>query len=364
MTVDVSFVTSGHDVADARLHRLVAAVHAAGLTTEVRGLGLAVDGPAGSDVHVVPRRSMVGRVVTAVRHASSARGRVLVALDPDSFLTCLAVARLRRRKVVADVHEDYAALLRDRPWARGWRGRVGGLVAAGASRLAAAADLVVVADEHVPPREAPSRLVVTNQPEAAMLPVPTERDEQPRALYVGDVRASRGLFTMVEAVRDAPGWQLDVVGPVAGSDQPRLDEILSDPELGARVRLWGRQPPVVAWQRAEGAWCGFVLLDHTPAFVDALPSKLAEYLCAGLAVVSSDLPRQAEVVERSGAGVVIASGPGQADAVADQLRRWSDDPSDLDARRDAARAWRDHSMATEPYAVFAQRVRGLAAPRH
>jgi len=35
---------------------------------------------------------------------------------------------------------------------------------------------------------------------------------------VGDVRASRGLHTMVEAVLAAPPWRLDIVGPVAPGD--------------------------------------------------------------------------------------------------------------------------------------------------
>ncbi|NUR30435.1 MAG: hypothetical protein HOV83_32045, partial [Catenulispora sp.] len=37
--VDVSIITGGHDVADARLHRLAAALRRAGLAVEVIGLG-------------------------------------------------------------------------------------------------------------------------------------------------------------------------------------------------------------------------------------------------------------------------------------------------------------------------------------
>ena len=45
---DVSLVTSGHDVADARLHRLVAALTDSGLTVEVIGLGDPAAAPAWS----------------------------------------------------------------------------------------------------------------------------------------------------------------------------------------------------------------------------------------------------------------------------------------------------------------------------
>ncbi|MDN5789426.1 MAG: glycosyl transferase, partial [Micrococcales bacterium] len=122
--VDVSIVTSGHDVADARLHRVAAALQATGLCVQVLGLGDPADGPLGAEVSTAQRGSLARRSHTAYRHARSARGKVLLALDPDSLMTCLAVGRLRGRAVVADVHEAYAALLRDRAWARGWRGRV------------------------------------------------------------------------------------------------------------------------------------------------------------------------------------------------------------------------------------------------
>ena len=89
MPVDVSFVTSGHDVADARLHRLAAAARRVGLTVEVLGLGSAQDAPSAEHVTATPRGSFVRRALLATRYAGAARGRVLIALDPDSPATVL-----------------------------------------------------------------------------------------------------------------------------------------------------------------------------------------------------------------------------------------------------------------------------------
>ena len=129
------------------------------------------------------------------------------------------------------------------------------------------------------------------------------------------------------------------------------------------MNLWGRRPPQEAWERARGAWCGLVLLDRTPAFVDALPSKLYEYLGSGLAVIASDLPRQAALVRASGAGVVVSDAtPGidLASAVAEQLRAWEVDPQALEALRGAARTWRHQVLTSAPYDVFAEQVGALA----
>jgi glycosyltransferase involved in cell wall biosynthesis len=283
-----------------------------------------------------------------------ARGRVQLVLDPDLVPTG-SLRRLARGRLVVDVHEDYAAMLADRAWARGVAGAVGRAVVAAANRLAGRADLTVVADEHLPPAAARDRLVVRNLPDAAMLPRPAEPDPNPRALYVGDLRASRGLFAMLDAVAAAPGWALDLVGPVAPADRARLDARLAgDPDLGARVRLHGRLPPQQAWASAAGAWAGLLLLERTPAFEAAMPTKLYEYLACGLAVVTTDLPRPAGLVGAAGAGAVVTDGAA-AGAV---LRAWSADPARLAAHRAAARTWWAQ-QAGSPYDEMAARVAAL-----
>ena len=354
--VDVSVVTSGHDVSDARIHRVCAALVGHGLTVEVLGLGDPTQGPEGADVTATPRGGMAARALAAPRKARAARGAVLVALDPDSLLACLVVGRLRRRRVVADVHEDYAALLSDRSWATSWRGAVGRMLARLATAAARRADLVVVADEHVPPLTARHRMVLRNVPDLAMLPPLGAADTHPRAIYVGDVRGSRGLWSMLAAVEQSPGWHLDVVGPVAPGDADELAARLADPALADRVRLHGRMPPRRAWAVAQGAWCGLALLEDTPAFRAAMPSKLYEYLGCGLAVVVTDLPRQAELVRASGGGSVVPPGPLAGSATAAVLNDWAQRPDVLDMRRAAAQQWRAEALQHNPYADLAARV--------
>ena len=129
--VDVTIVTSGHDVADARLHREVAALLARGLRVEVFGLGEAADAPPGAIVRTWPRQGSLRRARLAARMAARANGRVLFTLDPDSALAANAAVLTSGRMLVVDVHEDFAALLKDRPWAHS----LGGLAGVGAQGL-------------------------------------------------------------------------------------------------------------------------------------------------------------------------------------------------------------------------------------
>lgn len=357
----MSVVSSGHDVADGRLHREVDACVRAGLTVEVLGLGKAGDGPAGARVRTWSRRGLAWRIVLAVVLPWLARGRVLLVLDPDAAVGAVAPCRLRRRALVVDVHEDYAALLRDRRWARGATGSAARVLVRVAVVVAAAADLTVVADEHVPPRDGcRRRIVVPNLPTGHVTvagPTP-ESDGRLRAAYVGDVRSSRGSDAMVDAVLAAPGWELDVVGPVSGSDGRVLTARLQNPSVAARVRLHGRLPPARAWHAVRGAQVGFALLEDTPAFRDAVPSKVYEYLAAGMAVVATRLPRVVALLEESGGGVHVDDAA-EAAAV---LRRWADTPAELSAVRARASAWARTALAgASPYTRLAADVAGLAS---
>ncbi|MFL6116018.1 MAG: glycosyltransferase [Catenulispora sp.] len=360
MAVAVSIITGGHDVADARLHRLAAALRRAGLNVEVIGLGAVEAGPADCLVRTLGARSVKKRLKADLTLPFKARGKVLLTVDPDMVPGATLARWITRKKIVADVHEDYLKLLKDRNWARAsWKKTVAMTLVRVCTFLTKRAHITVVADDHLPPLKGRSRLVVKNLPDFSFLPRPGEPDRSvPRAIYIGDVRRSRGLQAMLAAVEGTYTWELDVVGPVNPADQAWLDtwHATSSEQVRNRIRFHGRLDPQKAWALADGAWAGLVLLDDTPAFREAVPSKLYEYLAVGLAVVASPLPRLAELVKESGAGEVVAD-PAAASAT---LRRWSEQYDELlQARRDA-REWAERNLTgVSPYDTLAERIRGL-----
>lgn len=358
---DVSLLTTAHDVADARLHRLAAALVDAGLVVEVLGLGDPADGPPLCRVQTAPASGRARRAARAVTLPGKAQGQVLVVLDPELVVPALVARHRYGRRVVADVHEDYLALLADRSWARGLRGAVARGVARQAVRAAARADLTSVVDEHVPPAGAVDRLVVPNVPLASVIGDRQPMEARPRAVYVGDVRRSRGLHHMLAAVEGAPAWRLDVVGPVAPADAPWCDEWQRTSAARARVRFHGRLPPREAWHVAAGAWAGLCLLEDTPAFRPAMPTKVYEYMAAGLAVLTSPLPRPAGLVRTTSAGVV-AEGAAHVSAI---LRDWAGDPALVRRYGSAGLNWAERELSPPGrYDEFARRVRALTTTEH
>jgi glycosyltransferase involved in cell wall biosynthesis len=163
---------------------------------------------------------------------------------------------------------------------------------------------------------------------------------------------------MLAALEGAPDWTLDVVGPVAADDAAWLERWRSSSPAAGRARFHGRMPPAAAWRLAAGAWVGLCMLEDTPAFRDAVPSKIYEYLAAGLAVVTTPLPRAAEIVEFSRGGLVLPD----ATALSATLRSWAERPQELQPMRAAAAEWaREAFGGASAYDELARRLRELSS---
>jgi len=361
MSVDISFISSVDFPADARLHRILSALLRDGLTCEVRTRGDAQQAPHGALFHSsLDGKGFAKRILRDLVLPFRAEGRVWIVDSPDLLITASIIGRLRGRKVVADIREDYQRLLKDRAWAKSFFGIAGVLGAASASlanNSAKRADLTTVADVQVPPHSAKNRLLLRNYPDQHITSIKPTPSTDPVAIYIGDVRTSRGLRMMLAAAEQSPQWRFEIIGNVAATDEPFVDQWRkAHPEAATRVNFRGRLDPISSWKYAESAWVGLTLLESTPAFVDAVPSKLYEYMAAGLAIISTPLPRCVELIEQSGAGSIAAS----ADDVAAALHRFESDRAYLDKCRKDGSAWAEkHLDGAAEYGKFVTAVRAL-----
>lgn len=357
----VRVVSTGHHVTDARLSRIAAALDRRGLRVTLEALGrpseLRTVG-SGLQARVRPRAALPTRLFRALRESFGQRADVLLIVDPELVLPALIWRHRTGGVLVIDVHEDYRAVALDRSWSKGPTRWFAALLTSAAVSGARRADLTIVADDQVPPLSAPSRLVIPNRPAAGEIPRSSAFAWPPRALYVGDVRKSRGLHTMVDAVLAAPPWEIDIVGEVASRDRSWLAS--KSTESRGRVRAYGRLPHAEAWELARGAAAGLALLERTVAFECAIPTKLYEYLSAGLAVIVTPLPRMAAIVQTTGAGKTASD----ASAAAAVLRHWAQHPRELEAHRRAAETWADHNLRpTSPFDELAAEVEALLQSR-
>ena len=357
MVKKVSILSSAGTVSRARLHRLANTLINSGIEVHIWAPGNVKDAPKGAIFHkTINGRSKLNRVLRDLFLPFQATGDAILTISPDIVPVSYLVSKVRGKKLIADINEDYLKLLRDRSWAKGFIGQLAKLIAWSANQFAARADLLVVADNQVPPFKAKNRLVIKNLPDPTMIPDSGDLESSPRAIYIGDIRKTRGLYAMLKIAELAPKWNFDFIGPVAPDDKNYVEQWLKNSPAATRVKFHGALAPNESWEFAKGAWVGLALLEETPAFIEAVPSKLYEYSYAGLAVISSPLPRCVSLINESGGGVISQSEEGAANI----LNSWAQSPDSLLNIRRKAKSWARESLNPDAhYLAFRQAVAQL-----
>src|SRR4051794_41870557 len=103
---DVGIITTGHDVADARLHKITAALQHRGLHVELWGLGDPDGGPAGAVVHAGPRGNLAQRLARTAGLPWRTQAKGGMTGDPDMIPVTPLVTTPRRRQKGAPQAED------------------------------------------------------------------------------------------------------------------------------------------------------------------------------------------------------------------------------------------------------------------
>jgi glycosyltransferase involved in cell wall biosynthesis len=213
------------------------------------------------------------------------RGDLFHFHDPELMPTALAL-RLMGRLVVFDSHEHIAKDLGEKSWLSGFGRRVVGLWGRALERVAAySMSGIVITTPGMQRAYARGRTVlVRNLPKLDEFPeLPDWEQRRPVVCYVGLVSEIRGarqiarLATRTSAkivvagrlpeeerrkLQGESGWQLvDYRGVL---DRPQIASLLSQAQIGLAILLPMRN------------------------FDDSIPTKMLEYLAAGIPVVASD----------------------------------------------------------------------------
>ena len=255
-----------------------------------------------------------------------ARAAVYHLHDPELLWVGAAWKILTRAHVVFDVHENVPAQLRTKHWVLPWLRRPLGLVYRFMERLLLPLyDAVILAEDSYAPAYAWHRrsLVLHNMPWALPSALRRTQDNSPlQVVYVGGLTRPRGATTMLRAAAEVKRrgirahWRL--IGPASRLLQTEMEAFIEENDLSGTVFLEGRLSFPKAQAAVAEADVGVAVLDPLPNYVESMPTKLLEYLAAGLPVIASDFPLWRSLIEEfeCGATVPPGDGPALADAVA------------------------------------------------
>lgn len=292
----------------------------------------------GVRLRIVPtpsgRRERLIRTVRQVYQAAVAEDADIYHLhDPELLLPGLLLA-LRGKPVVYDAHEDLPKQTLRKHWIpKPMRMPV----AAGAGALEALVVRrfagVVAATPSIARRFPASKtVVVQNYPILNELyredEANTYEDRPNRILYVGGITRTRGVHEIVHAVSKVrPAFQARLV--LAGDFVPsRLAEDVSRLEAWGHVDFLGWVSRRRLKEVLKAAKVGLVLFHPAPNHLEAQPTKLFEFMSAGLPVIASDFPLWRDIVEHAHCGILVD--PLDVGAIADAVQWLLEHPGEAE----------------------------------
>jgi glycosyltransferase involved in cell wall biosynthesis len=132
-----------------------------------------------------------------------------------------------------------------------------------------------------------------------------------RLVYVGGVSKLRGALELIEAMKilTTKGYKdltLSIIGPVTPMQfGEEITLLLRQYDLEERVQIPGPIPHEKVFDVLVRSHIGLAVLHPDPNYVDSLPTKIFEYMAAGLPVVASNFPLWKEIVEGNRCGITV-----------------------------------------------------------
>lgn len=251
------------------------------------------------------KERMTRTLGTIYRTAVDADAEIYQFHDPE-LLPVGMLLKLRGKKVIYDVHEDYSSNMRKQwiPPMLQSAASLGVKVCEGS--MGSVCDRIVAATPKIASQFHPSRtVVVQNFPSKEEFAAVAGRPYGERkniVLYLGylaDVRGLREMTSAIEIVNKRLHAELVLAGKmVQGAQSARYLASSHVREMGVLDR--GRVADLLSQARI-----GICVYHPTPNYYHGQPTKLLEYLAAGLPVVASDFPFYRQVIESCDCGLLV-----------------------------------------------------------
>ncbi|WP_203568878.1 glycosyltransferase [Aestuariimicrobium ganziense] len=327
----VAHLTTAHQPRDNRIfNKEASALAASGFDVVLIARGVGSDPVNGVQMVELPvTRGRLQRVVRGQLNAWRALGRVRPGLvhthDPELIPLAWLWARTHRAAFIYDAHEDLVGQIDDKSYLPGPLKGMARLVARLLLKLAdKGADAIVTATPVIAATFThPRTVVVRNFPWLRDFPVVERHEVEGRVVYIGGLTQGRQSDVMMAAVEAVPRASLEMAGPPDAFTQRLIDALPQDSSI---THVGVVSPQEIPGKLATAA-VGLVFLMPLPNYLESLPTKLFEYMAAGIPFIASDFPYWRQMLDQFDAGVFVDTTTPEAPSAAlnallsDQERR-------------------------------------------
>ena len=291
-------------------------------------------------VEIVPlkaSRSRLTRILTGpwrvLAAARRADGDIYHLHDPELIPVAVALKLLGKR-VVFDVHEDMYAQIMSKPWIPsvlrqpvGWlsglaqrrAGRWFDAFVAATPRIAAGLDGCKV----VTVQNYPKKNELSNEQREAV------EERKAAFVYVGGITRIRGAREMVEAINRVPERYEPELWLAGTFESEELRRELESLPGWSRTRYFGQVDRDGVRMLLAGARAGLVLLQPVPNYLESYPTKMFEYMSAGLPSIASNFEYWSNMPKLR--ACVAFVDPRDADLISAAMQTILDNPESAEA---------------------------------
>lgn len=245
--------------------------------------------------------------------------------DPDFLYHGLKLLK-NGKKVVYDAHEDVPRQLLSKPYGNKLILRIiSNIFEPFEDYVVRKLSGIVTADLKVTKRFEKintNTILLNNYPILDQFEQPAPYSEKKNEVfYVGDIARIRGVIEMIKAMEFVDDTTLVLAGSFESKE---LEEEARNLPQWEKVRFEGYISSKQRSALLEQSKVGLVVLHPVEKYKDALPTKLFEYMAAGVAVVCTDLKLWADIVTDANCGLLV--NPLDPKEIADAINKLIDNP--------------------------------------
>jgi len=228
--------------------------------------------------------------------------------DPELLHVGLRLKRLGK-KVIFDAHEDFPLQLASKPYLnRVAKLLLPGVFATYESFACSRFDGVIAATPDICNK---FLSINVNTVEVCNFPIVNELVKQENldinkrrdVCYVGVLEKRRGIREMIEAIHQTKcGARLQLAGRFY---QHSFEEQLKSLEGWQSVDDFGWQDRSGVREILNRSVAGLVTLHPVSSYINSLPTKMFEYMSAGIPVIASDFPMWRDIVQKNSCGMCV-----------------------------------------------------------
>lgn len=288
-------------------------------------------------IRIIPIRRLKNRyfeMVTASLRmfpkALRVRAKVYQIHDPE-LIPCGLWLRILGKKVVFDVHENFAADIADKPWIRHKR-LLSTLYAWWEKRAARRFHVFLAENSYAGHYKAlgANFTVVLNYPDLPFFRPYRNLEPRPELnlFYIGILLETRGLFEIAEALyllrRQGRIFHFHCVGELYSRLENRLKKLPYYGEISSQMHFYGRMRLDEGYALSKEMGIGLCIIHPMKNSIESYPTKMFEYMSIGLPVIASDFPLYRAVIDTHQCGICVD--PMNPEALARAILQLADNP--------------------------------------